>query len=307
MLFLLGSCGSLPYDNSPAPIDNGLWSLELIHEGQRDLGLMGSTFDIPGERFVEFPIWGKGVYSVRSKRCNLELSQEFKSNKLQYVKIKLKDLLKDMPPSEFACIFNIQVFVDGMDKGIQGQLFLVREEEDIDFVEVSILGKQYLGVSHLQIKDSANTNTEVLFSVRKRGTFFFQGCERRGEVKFSGSFKLPLSFIVGDTPKQCVYTFGFEFEDGTFGIHEFNFKTFRTTVVELPNPIITYEKEELKVEASDPVGYVSIDTKIRKGNTISKKVKKDELAWVRCVTSNGRYLLLGVRNGEVVWNPSILY
>jgi len=307
ILFLLASCQSIPLDHTPAPIDNGLWTLELTDEqGHKDLGLLGAKFSTTEGRYFRIPLFHKGQYSIRSKRCAFSVDQQFKVKKSGEVRFYFKDLVKNMPDGEFACIFNVVLFLDGLDKGFQGQFYLLKDE-GFESIEVELMGKKYKDILWFQMSEIASTNIQLRFPVEQGGTIFFEGCGRSDEVKFTRTFVLPLKWFVGVEPEQCIYSIGMEYDDGTKGILEFNFKVFNKEVLAIARPVIRYKKGKLTLRSSKPVAYMAINGNFKRRRRVSKKVGPDNYVWASYVTANGRYGLLGIKNGRIVWTPSVNY
>lgn len=304
LVSIFASCGQLPRDNSPAPIDHGHYTLEMHYGNSFDVGLLGAKedFDSPKIGHLKIPVWHKGKISVESKRCVYSKTKDFSDK--EEIKFSTRELIKNAPNEEFACIFNVYLFVEGLDRGLQGQFYLLRDEgfSPIDF---NILGTKYNTVGWHQFAKGYNPNIRVEFNTNKSGTIFFQGCGASDQKSFSSNPSFKLGELIPDG-SSCLMTVGLIYDDGSKAIAELNLKVFSNKVLEIADPSIEFKRKRLKIRSRKPVGYVSINDKTKKGRRLSKRVG-NSTAWVRLVTANGRYKLIGVKKGDIVWRPSIKY
>lgn len=304
------SCGRIPVDKTPAPIDNNLWTLEMSTSENTDVGLIGVSYyrSEGAEEYVDIPLIGKGTLTIRSQRCLYENVQTYDVGDWAIRRFSISDLVAKVPSSEFACIFNIVMFVEGLDKGFQGQLYVQIKEQDELPLKFTLNGKNFTNIGWYQFRQGSTFANDISFALGKPGKLLVAGCGRDLEIPFQGDLTLPLRDLIG-TPRLpgCVYTIGAQYNDGTIAIAELNLKVFSESVVSLPDPALEYENERLKVTADPVVAYLGIDDYFKKKNQLSRKVKKDETALVRLMTANGRYKLLGVKNGEIVWTSSVQY
>jgi hypothetical protein len=310
LVFLLTACGTVPVDTTPAPIDNGLWTLELRTETKVDVGLMS---DFIGNGSLSFPVIKDGRYSVRSERCNYNNEQNYSVDGIDYITLDYQELVKDKPTKEFACIFNIQVFVNGFDKGIQGQFLLARKDFPAPIAKIN--GRTFDGLGYYQFRENdqkTSVFTELTFELNKPGTTFFAACGNKNSKRFTSNPSWTLFELGYPGIKNCVYDIAFKFDDGTTALFTFNMHSF-SKVIDVPTPVIQYKKGKLTLKAPSPVAAMATDGVWETTGSVSnevalkKTVSPDEVIYVKIITANGRYKLLGIKNGVVVWTPSIVY
>lgn len=302
-------CGGLPFDNSPPPIRNGLNTLELHYEGSMDLGLMGGYFYEDKHGTLSFPLFNEGSFEIVSNRCQFSRSESFDVSSWSMKSFNTKELTQNMPNDEVACIFNIVLFVEGMDYGMQGIFTLVRGENDLVPIMSNLSNREYpSGISWLQARENSSTNVPVTFDLDGSGTAFFIGCGKTDEKRFEGNFETTLEwFSGGDQLQPCVYEIGFEFDDGRLGINTLVLSTFSDRVVALRDPSLSMgRRDRLTAESSDPVVYIAINNSYKKGDRIRERLgSSNEIAYVRIITANGRYGLYKVQKGQIIWRPSV--
>lgn len=308
-LFLLAvfitSCGQLPIDESPAPLDYGHLSLEMHYDQEFDQGTLGTVvnFDEPGNKSLRIPTFGKGEVSITSKRCVFSETRNF-GRSTKEISYSIEKLIKNVPNEEFACIFNIFMFVDGLDRGMQGQFYVLRDE-GFEPVIFSILDKDFVTVGGYQFSDAANFNIDIQFDIMRSGKMIYSGCGASGEIDFDENPTIKLADVLPNK-ESCIVTFGFLYDNGTRSIAEINLVVFDKSVLEIPDPQMRFRNGELKIQSEMPVGIVGIDRKIRRGLVVYDEVGDNEVS-VRLVTANGRYKLLRVTKGEITWKASIKY
>lgn len=306
LLIILASCGQLPIDKSPAPIDYGHLTLEMHYGAQYDLGTLGTSVDFsqPGDTKLKIPVWNKGELSITSKRCAFDKTAKYGKKKKEFY-FDLKELLQFAPTSEFACIFNVYLYVEGLDRGMQGQFYVMKKTEGIDDIYFKILGHTYKSVGGYQFAEGYNERLEVNFIADKPGIIFFEGCGAKGEKSFALNPSFTLEELAPEK-KSCIITFGIIYDDESRAVAELNLKVFSNTVLQIPDPIMTYDNGTLEITSEEPVGYVGIGSSYRRGLSVTANVG-DRLEIVRLVTANGRFKMIGVKKGEVVWRPSVKY
>jgi hypothetical protein len=304
LAFLTTSCGTLPEDSSPAPIDYGHYTLEMHFEGSFDQGLLGTVinFDEPTDKQLEIPVFGKGEISITSKRCVFSETKNF-SKKDKVISYSIEKLIKNVPSEEFACIFNIFLFVDGLDRGMQGQ-FYVLKDEGYTPLWFKILDKEYDTVWWYQFSDATNFNIDIEFD-NPAGTMIISGCGVNKEFRVEKNTKIKLSEILV-SKESCLVTFGIETDTKEVFIAELNLKVFDKSVLEIPDPQIRFSRGSLRIRSEMPIGIVGIDRKIKRGRYVRDNVGDKEVS-VRLVSANGRYKLLRVKKGEITWKASIKY
>jgi hypothetical protein len=304
LAILTTSCGQLPIDESPSPIDYNLYTLEMHYETDFDQGLLGTVvdFDSPPNSNLDIPTFGKGEISITSKRCVFSETKNF-SKKDKVISYSIEKLIKNVPSEEFACIFNIFLFVDGLDRGMQGQ-FYVLKDEGYTPLWFKILDKEYDTVGWYQFSDATNFNIDIEFD-NPAGTMIISGCGVNKEFRVEKNTKIKLSEILV-SKESCLVTFGIETDTKEVFIAELNLKVFDKSVLEIPDPQIRFSRGSLRIRSEMPIGIVGIDRKIKRGRYVRDNVGDKEVS-VRLVSANGRYKLLRVKKGEITWKASIKY
>ena len=303
LLLIIVACSELPVDNTAAPIPNNLYLLEMRYDGRTDSGLLGAveSFDTPPRKYIYIPVWNDGLIQVDSQRCNFSQSYRYEGTK--DLSFNVQDLLEFVPSEEFGCIFDIFVFVDGLDRGIRGQFHLVKDEFPIK-PKFEIFNRKFEGVGWYQMKRPINGNTTIKFKETRPGLMFWNGCGVEGELRFQRDPEVKLEDLVVNTG-SCFVTFGFIYDGGGRGVAEVNLKFF-SDVLEIPDPTLDFNGKTLKIGSAEPIGYVSIDKDYNRGTSVSERIDGREVI-VRLMTANGRYKIFKFKNGRVTWRPSIRY
>jgi hypothetical protein len=315
LLFLLcvvAGCGSIPQDSTPAPIDYNQYSLELDSCGKRDVGLLGCYYDpsnIKGSLWV--PMGHKGEIQISSNRCNFFLNKRFTVNeKLSY---EYSQLLANADKAENSCLFDIKVFVDGMDKGLRGQFLLQKKE--FASTNFTWMKQEFLGLGQFQIKEGSSIRSALVFKADEPGFIFWKGCELEGDKRFEKNPELFINEILEGylvIEKSCVLTVGIvpDNKDAPVMLNKINIQIFGKPLVSMVDPTFKYKKGKLYVTADRMTAIMKLGEKyyVKKGTRIKKakiKVKKDEAIYIGIGTSNGRYSLYKVKNGVVIWKNFI--
>lgn len=291
---MLSSCGSMPKDNSLSPVDAGLYVLEMRSSCGYDVGLHGCHFNSQTnleEKFVQFPVAFKGEWEIVSDRCNFSSKQTFDGQ--SWVTFSWAELLKNRNQSAVACLFSMRVKIDGV-RSLMGQ-FLLEDNEEFESAKIRIFDRNYVGVAYFQLKKSSSLDSFVELEAQE---VEFEGCGASGVEQ---SNKVLLSKLFPDR-KSCLMALGGVSD--TFSIGTLNIKFYDDKFVDLPMPKISYKNGKLSIEADEIVGVVAINDRWKKSNKMSLKVKSSETVFVRLLTSNGRFLVIGVQNGRVVWTSS---
>lgn len=312
LLFLLSfvvliGCQSIPQDTTPAPISHNKMTLELQSCNKQEVGLLGCFFDDSQTGQLIVPLWNKGEYQIQSDRCRFFENKKFeKTTKLT---IDYKKLLAERPEEEGSCLFNIKVFIDKFDNGFEG--FFLLSKGDMKLISFDFEKESYLGYAGLQFKEGMDIQSSFDFKAETPGTLIWEGCLHDGELKYEKNPKLPFKDVVSGIliPKDsCVLTVGLIPDDESKPVEygKVHINVYEKTIVSLPDPILEYDKEKLTVRADKLVAGITIgdELSIEKGNgnkKFSAKVPKDKEVIVRLFTSNGRFMLLKVKNGVVVW------
>lgn len=318
-LALIVACGSIPRDNTPPPIDNNLYTVEMAACGQRDTGVLGCNFSTKedlGKKSLEIPLFHKGEYVVTSKLCNFNTNKRY--SKAQTLEFTFQELLAGKPADKYVCDFDIKVFVDGLDKGFRG-IFSLTDNTDLGSATASFWSgtkrATFVGVGGLQIRAGSNKDKHLQFVAPKAGTIVWAGCDKNGEKRYDLDPTISLEELFTDelgVTKSCILEVGLIPVSGQAEVFTFNIQVFSKDIVQLSDPSLEWDGEKLTVTAEPAVAFLSIDSyyKLKRGDkmkSISRSVSKDKEVWVRIATANGRYNLYKVLNGVNTWNSLILY
>lgn len=307
LLILMVGCRSLPQDTTPAPINHNKMTLELHACGKQEVGLNGCFFKDDLTQKLVIPLWASGEYQIKSERC------QFFENKRYDVTQKLEltygELLAQKPNTEDGCLYNIKVFIDGFDNGFEG--FFTLANGDIKPIEFNFLNNDYIGYAGIQIKESTVLQEAIKIKAETPGLVFWEGCQKKGELQYKSNPSINFQDIIEGAaiPKaSCVLTIGLIPNDMLLPVEysKIHINIYEKTVSELVQPSFTYIDGKLTVKADKLVAAIAIgdSLKIHKGlngRSFTKEVSKDEEVDVRISTSNGRFMLLKVKNGEVLW------
>ncbi len=310
---MLAGC-SIPQDRSPAPIDHGLRTLEMASCEKRDVGLLGCFFSVEDPiGTLSIPLYHKGEYVITSKQCDYNLNKRY--DKKRELTLSYAELLKNKPHDDMNCLYDVKVFVDGFDKGFRGSFLLVRK--GYKSTTFSYRKKNYTGIGGIQLREGNPTDHKITFpDIAYPGLMFWEGCSSDGELKFEESpsidFKDLFSSAYQSENDSCILTIGVIPDDNQipveYGKYQINF--YGNPVVTLAYPSISYKKEKLKVRFDKLVAayYVAGKQKIRRTNSsrkVTRTVKRDQVVWLKWATSNGRYNLIKIQNGEVIWTSCL--
>lgn len=304
---LIVGCQTIPQDTTPAPINHNKMTLELQSCDKQEVGLLGCFFDDTQAGKLIIPLWSKGEYQIQSDRCRFFENKKFeKTTKLT---LDYKTLLANRPEEEGSCLFNIKVFIDKFDNGFEG--FFLLSKGDMKLISFDFEKKSYLGYAGLQLKEGMDIQSSFNFKTDKPGTLIFEGCNHDGELKYEKDPSVAFKDIISGVliPKDsCILTVGIVPDDVNFPVEygKIHINIYEKTTVSLPQPNLEYRNEKLTVKADKLVAAITIndDLSIEKGNgnkKFSSKIKENEEAIIRLFTSNGRFMLLKVKNGEILW------
>jgi hypothetical protein len=306
LLLLLVSCRT-PYDTSPAPINHNLMTQELSSCDQREVGLLGCFYDIKKNGILSVPLWHRGEWQIKSERCRYIANKRYEGT--QKLEISYEELLAGKPDTDDTCLYNVKVFIDGFDNGFEG--FFLLSKGDIKAAEFSFMGRSFTGYAGLQIRESVLVPDRLSFVASTPGEIVWEGCQLKGDRRYEKDPQINFQEVIGGSPipaASCVLTVGLIPDNESLPVElaKVQINIYEKTVVPLPQPALEYEHGELKVTSDKLTAAIGINDKfsIQKGN--GKKVLKadvpvDEEVDVRIATSNGRFMLLRVKNGVVLW------
>lgn len=320
LFLLLYGCGSIPRDTSPAPIDNNLFTAEIEGCHGVNLGLAGCYYSSREDalnKFLSLKLFHKGEYEIKSTKCSFSKVQTYVGN--QVVKLSVDDLIAYKPDTELSCVFDIKVFVEGLDRGFRGMFVLINKESfnttSADF-NYGRFTYSFSEMGSLQIKEGSELNGSLKFKSDNPGEIVWVGCELTGEKKFKSNPEISLQEIFQKelkVNKSCILEVGIVYT-GTNKkpeIFTFNIQIFNNSVVALADPVVQIDESKVKVTADPIVAVIGVDNqycfnKTRK-NGVAKFKRVSDSFTLRLVTSNGRYNLYKILNGKVVWKPLIVY
>lgn len=309
LLILMVGCRSVPHDTSPAPINHNKMTLELQACGKQEVGLNGCLYKDNLEDTLKVPLWYSGEYQIKSERCNYLLNQRYEGS--QTAEFSYQDLLAGKPDKEKTCLYNVKVFIDGFDNGFEG--FFLLSEGNYKAAEFEFQSRNYLGYGGLQIKEGAIVNDRLSFTANEPGTIIWEGCQLKGERSYDRNPEINFQEIIGGSPiprASCVLTVGLipRDEQSPVELGKVHISIYEKTVQTLPLPVLEYDAddEKLTVRADSLTAVIAIDKSysIKKGSgkkKFSAYAPYDQEVDVRIATSNGRFILLKVKNGEVLW------
>jgi hypothetical protein len=307
LLLILNGCRSIPQDMSPAPINNNKMTLELHACGTQEVGLSGCFYKNNLEEKLAIPLWSTGEYQIKSERCNFFKNKRY--DKSQTLELTYQELLSQKPEKEDGCLYNIKVFIDGFDNGLEG--FFILAKGDIKALGFEFDKKSYNGYAGLQIKEGTLLSQDFIIKAETPGLVVWEGCQKKGEREYSSNPKINFQEIIEGYPipkASCILTLGIIPYDIRLPVEygKIHINIYEKTVQPLVEPSIKYENGRLTVKSEKVVAGIGINSSwsIKRGSAIKKLtavVQEDTEADVRIVTSNGRFMLLKVKNGEVLW------
>ena len=128
MLVFVTACGQLPKDNTPPPMDNNFYSLEMS-SCTDNVGLMACGFKQEElNKELVIPVRHTGELVITSEKCAFPYSQRFKDTK--EIRIKYSDLLINAH-GEDSCVYDVKLFIDDFAKGFRG-LFILYNTDGLE-------------------------------------------------------------------------------------------------------------------------------------------------------------------------------
>lgn len=306
---LISGCGGIPIDNTPAPLDNNFYTFEIDVCGTKGYGLNGCALDFnsPGGRTVEFDAFYKGEYVIQSDGCLFDRRSMYDDT--ERVVLSIGELIANRPSGAIACIFTMSIYPKKFDRGLSAK-FILYNLEEFGIASSNILGREFHnGAGWVQVREGSNADLPIKFSSTKSGKFSFQGCGHRGDMDFNGSFEVTLSDLVsGDDlhpDLSCNYFFYLVYDDGIVETMAFTLSIYKDPIIHLPAPVIDFSKGKLCIKGDDSVGIISIGNKYKIDKRKMCEKVGNNIAWVRMATANGRTTLLGIKEGSIIWRPSL--
>lgn len=306
LLLLLVGCRT-PQDTTPAPINNNKMTQEMSSCGKQEVGLLGCFYDKEQTGSLVIPLWYKGEYQIQSERCGYFKNERYDGS--QKLEINYQELLASKPSQEKTCLYNIKVFIDKFDNGFEG--FFLLDKGDIKPLEFHLVNKVYSGHAAIQVKEGTVLNQELIANASTPGTIFWAGCKKNGEKQYVANPKIVLEEVIKDVvtaSNSCILTVGLIPDDINLPVElgKLQLNIFEKTVVALSEPTVEQRRSKLTVKADSIVAAIGINdyVSIKSGSgkkRLTRRVNTDEEVDVRVLTSNGRFLLLKVKNGSVLW------
>lgn len=307
LVLFLSACRSLPYDTSPAPINHNKMTLEMQACGKQEVGLNGCFYGEDLSELLIVPLWGKGEYQVKSERCQFFENKRY--DKSQNLEISFENLLAQKPSEENGCVYNIKVFIDGFDNGFEG--FFLLSRGDLKPLTFEFQDKVNFGYGGVQIKEGNAVQGRIKIFAETSGLIVWEGCQLKGERKYQKNPEINFQEVIAETPipkASCILSMGIIPDDENLPIEygKLHINIYEKVVQSFVQPSLFYENEKLTVTADRMTAIISIGDiwTFRKGDNIKKftaKVLKDQEVDVRLATSNGRFMLLKVKNGKILW------
>ena len=313
-LIILVGCQTIYQDKSPAPINNNLMTLEMFSCNKRDAGLLGCFYKNNINDNLSIPLWEKGEYQIKSEVCNYFQNKRYVGN--QTLNLTYSELIKNKPESEETCLYNIKVFIDGFDNGFEG-FFLLSNLDDFSPINFIFENKEYEGYAGLQIIQGADIKSSFKFIKSYSGTLYWEGCNTKGAYIFDKNVELKFKEILPNylwPSDSCVLTLGIVPNDSKIKkeLGAIHINIFDKNIVPLSEPSVNYQNNKLKVDGEYSLAAIAINEDFKlfgsdSKKIFNKKISQDEEALVRTFTSNGRFGLLKVKNGIVIWKASYHY
>lgn len=314
LLTMFAACGSVPQDHTMPPIDGNLYTLELASCGKRDVGLLGCAIEANGS--LELIAIHKGEYQIKSNRCNFFENKKYSED--GKIAFSYEKLTANKPASEKNCLYDVMLFVDGLDKGFRGQFLLV--EKEFKFANFEFLNQKFNGIGQIQIKEGSEMLQSLKFEAATPGTIFWEGCKKSGEKNYKSNPEIAFKEIISDYLTEgstCILTIGLMPNDLDKEVEyaKFHISVFDKSIVSLAEPQVSekqrFGKWYATVRADALVAAIAVgdNWKITKGTKEKKftsRIQSDEY-YVRVATANGRYMLLKVKDGGIVWKNYIHY
>jgi len=316
---LFTACGSLPRDISPAPFDNNFFTAEIEGCHGKNLGLAGchyTSLENLSLKFLKLNLFYKGEYEITSRKCSYQKTQKY--TRAQTLSISLEDLLANKPSDELSCVFDIKIFVDGLDRGFRG-MFITVDRENLDLASASIIYNsnihEFKGMGFLQIKENSQFNGSLNFKADSPGEIVWFGCELNGEKTFTNNPKINFTEIFNKgfaKEKSCILEVGIIYKDSskTPEIFSFNVSFFGKNLLQLSDPIIDYSSKKTIITTDSVAAVVALNNNYifnKKQQSVFSFKTKEKDSCLRIITSNGRYNLYQIYEGKITWKPLIIY
>lgn len=297
-------------DKSPAPIDHGMRTLELISCDQGEVGLLGCFFNEEKKGTLLIPVYGEGEYVATSNECGIAINESYGKDD-RYIKLSYSRLLENRPDELRVCNYDLKVFPDGFDKGFRGNFLLYKKK--YKSLEFSYKGDVHNGLGATQVREGNITDHLIKFpQLQTPGVVFWEGCDLDDEISYEKTPSISLKDVLRSSylteGDSCILTIGVLPNDlekpVEFG--KFQINIYGKPVVPLAVPDISYREGKLKIKFDKIVAAYAVNDrrKVLKKNssrTFRREADKNEIVWLRWVTSNGRGDKVGIKNGEVVW------
>lgn len=317
VLMILVSCGHMPVDDTPAPIDNNFKTVEFQLCGQQHFGVGGCAVPVGGglNKELVVPLFYKGRYTIRSSNCLFEEKSRYE--KTSHLKIGIEKLIENRPQGILTCVFDVLIKPDGFDREMFGQ-FTLYDIEELFPSDAEMSGQEFKnGTGWIQIRerklklDEIDISPKINFKTQNQGMLYYQGCGHKNNFRYEGNIDISLFQLIQNedlrVSDSCNFVFLLVGDDGRYETFLFTLNVFNKKYVSLEKPSIRHKYDRwLFVKGSKHVGLVAIDDRYSLSNKLFSTVK-DRVVFVRMATANGRVLILKVQKGEIVWEPFIIY
>lgn len=296
------SCHHMPpTDDFMKPKDAGFYSQELSACGQRGFHIGCPNFYSD----LNIHLFYAGNLFIKSDRCGYERSITFEE--LGWRTFTHEELFENKPEDETFCDFEIVQTPDNWDAPLRGRWVVATPNEGLSAI-AQIRRQTFIGIAGIQIKEGYAGGEYIYFPYQfGKGEFLVTGCgfdevypydHSQGNVKFN----------LGLLEKPCLYKFGFFRDDKERKEREFSLSVsfFSDDYVKLPDPIVSLDSGDMwySIDYVGPIAATNYDgTYNWKDNSFGFPGMRGKTHFIRAITGIGRYNLLGINNGEIVWRP----
>lgn len=295
---LFVSCETTPpVDDSLSPLKANLYTQELSGCGKRGYGTLAcSNFNSD----ISFLMFYKGDFVIRST-CGFNRS--FRFEKLGWMTFEWQELFEHKSSDTRLCLFETVQSIDGFDSPLLGR-FIAVDEPYPDAI-ARIHGSLFIGaVSFQRIRGYGGSDVLEFPYVFKSGKLRVTGCGFEDVVSYDSKEGV-VSYRLRDLSRPCVYQFRFRGERVN-RYFVLDLSEYSSDYNSLSDPMISFSDGEYLVEWDGPVAVTGHDSEFYWTDSDIEFEAVDGMThFIRALTGIGRYNLLGIRGGRVVWRPLI--